>query len=199
MQVKLLKNLYLNISYTLYSKTIKYKYTPLPQVSFYSVGEFKIDLELKNNIFILIAEGWLGVSKITSCINSIKLLYTHYVLNCNLITKAIMSLYESVILIQQDVSSAFIDQIVEDLRKILLEYNATVLKKESWGLRSLAYEIKGHSKAHYVMLYIECSHDALKEYERKMQLSENVIRFMNLKVDSITDTPLLEISTEGKA
>lgn len=110
-----------------------------------------------------------------------------------------MSLYESVILIQQDVSSASIDQIIEDLKKVLLEYNATLLKQENWGLRALAYEIKGNTKAYYVMLYIECANDALKEYERKMQFSENIIRFMNLKVDTITDTPLLEITTEGAA
>ena len=110
-----------------------------------------------------------------------------------------MSLYESVILIQQDVSSSSIDQIVEDLKKVLLEYNAKLLKQESWGLRSLAYQIKGNSRAHYVMLHIECANDALKEYERKMQFSENIIRFMNLKVKTITDTPLLEITTAGAA
>jgi small subunit ribosomal protein S6 len=109
-----------------------------------------------------------------------------------------LSLYESVILIQQDISPASIDQIIEDLKKVLLEYGATLLKQESWDLRSLAYEIKGNSKAHYFMLYIECSNDALKEYERKMQLSENIIRFMNLKVESMTPTPLLETTTVGR-
>ena len=51
-------------------------------------------------------------------------------------------------------------------------------KKESWGLRNLAYKINKNRKGHYMLLNIDGPNDAIVEYERLMRLHEDIIRFL---------------------
>ena len=55
-----------------------------------------------------------------------------------------------------------------------------ILAEEYWGLKNLAYEIKKNKKAHYTMLIIETLPDKIEEYERKLRLHEDIIRFMTI-------------------
>lgn len=108
-----------------------------------------------------------------------------------------MSCYESVIIIRQDVSSNEIDKIVNDLKSIVTDNNGSVVKTEYWGLRSLAYEIENSKKGHYHFMGIEASKPALDELDRKIKLSESIIRSAIFKVDSISQdpSPLLQIKS----
>ncbi len=110
-----------------------------------------------------------------------------------------MSLYESVFIIRQDVSSADVDKITEDLTAILTGLRSKIIKTEYWGLRTLAYDISNNKKGHYVMIASESSPEALKELERKMKYSEDVIRYLTLKVESISSepSPILRAQTDG--
>ncbi|MGX6959765.1 MAG: 30S ribosomal protein S6 [Rickettsia endosymbiont of Pentastiridius leporinus] len=103
-----------------------------------------------------------------------------------------MSFYELTFIIRHDVSLNDIDKIVDDFTKIIKDSNGTVIKKEYWGLRTLAYKIGNNKKGHYYLLGLEIpstSKDATKELERKMKLNENIIRFLNVKVDFISNEP----------
>lgn len=108
-----------------------------------------------------------------------------------------MSFYELTFIIRHDVSLNDIDKIVDDFTKIIKDNNGNVIKKEYWGLRTLAYKIGNNKKGHYYFLGLEipgASKDATKELERKMKLNENIIRFLTIKVDSISNeaSPILK-------
>ncbi|XVN41579.1 MAG: 30S ribosomal protein S6 [Rickettsia endosymbiont of Argas persicus] len=100
-----------------------------------------------------------------------------------------MSFYESVFIIRQDVSLNDIDKIVDDFNTIIKDNNGTVVKKEYWGLRTLAYKIGNHKKGHYYFLGLNITTDVKKELERKMTLNENIIRFLTINVDAISNEP----------
>jgi len=100
-----------------------------------------------------------------------------------------MSFYESVFIVRQDVSLNDIDKIVDDFGKIIKDNNGTVVKKEYWGLRNLAYKIGNHKKGHYYLLGLDTNPNTIKELERKMKLNENIIRFLTINVDSISNEP----------
>ena len=57
-----------------------------------------------------------------------------------------------------------------------------ILAEEYWGLKNLAYEINKNKKAHFTMLIIETLPDKIEEYERKLRLHEDIIRFMTIKI-----------------
>ena len=105
-----------------------------------------------------------------------------------------MAFYESIIIIRQDVSSADVDKIVDDLKKIIEEQEGKVVKTEYWGLRSLAYEIENNKKGHYYFMGIEATKLLLKEIDRKIKLSESIIRSSLVKVKEISNdvSPVLK-------
>ncbi|WP_316353857.1 30S ribosomal protein S6 [Candidatus Trichorickettsia mobilis] len=100
-----------------------------------------------------------------------------------------MAFYESVFIIRQDISSSDVDKIIDDFTKIAKENGSTIIKTEYWGLRTLAYEINNNTKGHYVFLGLEAKAAAIQEMERKMKLSENIIRFLTINVESISSEP----------
>lgn len=94
-----------------------------------------------------------------------------------------MPLYESVVIARQDISSTQVDSLADDLTNILQENGGTVAKREHWGLRSLAFKIKKNRKGHYVLLNIDGPAEAINEYERRMRINEDVLRYMTVRVD----------------
>jgi len=100
-----------------------------------------------------------------------------------------MALYEHVFLARQDLAQAQVDAIAENATKILTDNGGTVVKTETWGLRSLAYRIAKNRKAHYVMLDIDAPPSAVAELERQTNINEDIIRFMTIRVDEHESGP----------
>lgn len=98
-----------------------------------------------------------------------------------------MSLYECTFIIRQDATTQEVEKITSTLSNVISENEGNVLKVENWGLRSLAYEIKKNKKGHYVMLVLDAKHSTVKEMERRMKLTEDVIRHLTVKIDSFND------------
>lgn len=98
-----------------------------------------------------------------------------------------MSLYESIILLRQDLSSGEAEKIADKMMNVITEYEGKIQYKEVWGMRGLAYEINKCRKAYYFMYHIEASPEAIKEIERLMRVSSDFIRFMNIKVKTFED------------
>ena len=95
-----------------------------------------------------------------------------------------MPLYENVIICRQDITKNQLDTIVSEFKKIIEDEKGKILAEEYWGLKNLAYEINKNKKAHYTMLIIETLPDKIQEYERKLRLHEDIIRFMTIKIKS---------------
>jgi len=93
-----------------------------------------------------------------------------------------MPLYESVIICRQDITKNQLDIIISEFKKIIEDDKGKILAEEYWGLKTLAYEINKNKKAHYSMLIVETLPDKIEEYERKLRLHEDVIRFMTIKI-----------------
>ena len=93
-----------------------------------------------------------------------------------------MPLYESVIICRQDITKNQLDIIISEFKKNIENENGKILSEEYWGLKNLAYEINKNKKAHYTMLIIESHPDKIEEYERKLRIHEDVIRFMTIKI-----------------
>ncbi len=97
-----------------------------------------------------------------------------------------MAIYEAVFVLRQDFTAQQVTDFAEEYKKILTDNGAKILKEENWGLRSLAYKIKKNKKGHYVLFEMEAPVVALNEFKRKLGLTENVLRFMVVKLDKPT-------------
>ena len=53
-----------------------------------------------------------------------------------------MAFYESVVIARPELTESQIENLINSLSKIISDEKGKVVKKENWGLRSLAYRIK---------------------------------------------------------
>lgn len=100
-----------------------------------------------------------------------------------------MGLYEHVFLVRQDATPAQVEALVEQYKGVITAGGGKVEKVESWGLKSLTYRVKKNRKAHFTLLNIASPAPAVKEMERQMLISEDVIRFMTVAVEELEAGP----------
>lgn len=109
-----------------------------------------------------------------------------------------MSLYESTFILRQDISATEVSKVTESLSAIIKENEGKVLKNEYWGLRNLAYPIKKNKKGHYIMLVLDAPHRAILELQRKVKLSEGIIRNLIIAVDSFDKKDSIMMSPDNE-
>ncbi len=100
-----------------------------------------------------------------------------------------MPKYELVFIVRPDVASNHAEQLAEKFTAVAKEKKAKIIKVEQWGLRTLAYRINKHRKGYYVMLGLETDGSVIAELERQMRISDDVIRFLTIRDDELTDEP----------
>lgn len=100
-----------------------------------------------------------------------------------------MPLYEHIFLARQDVTPQQVEAMVDQYKGVIEQNGGNVDKTEMWGVKSLAYRIKKNRKAHYTLLNIDAPHAAVAEMERQQGLSEDILRFMTIRVDELEEGP----------
>ena len=100
-----------------------------------------------------------------------------------------MAYYESVLVYRQDLTESQVKEKAAKYTEIIKELGGAVKSTEFWGLKNLAYVIRKNRKAHYVMFNIELPGTQITELERRCRIDENVIRFLNVRVDELATTP----------
>ena len=98
-----------------------------------------------------------------------------------------MANYESVLIARQDLGASQVNALVEELTNVIKSEGGEVVKVDNWGLKNLAYRIKKNRKGYYVLLNIVAPAQAISEFERRVRLNEDVIRYMTVKVDEFNN------------
>ena len=100
-----------------------------------------------------------------------------------------MPLYEHIFMARQDVTSQQVEAMVDQYKGVIEQNGGTVEKTEMWGVKSLAYRIKKNRKAHFTMFNLDAPPAALAEMERQMRISEDILRFITVRVDELETEP----------
>ncbi len=94
-------------------------------------------------------------------------------------------LYESVFVFSGQLSPKLAEDKLKETLEIIKKSGGKILKKESWGLRSLAYKIKKNSKGYYYMINSEAEANAFSGFNVKMKQDDDFLRFLNLKIKTV--------------
>jgi small subunit ribosomal protein S6 len=94
-----------------------------------------------------------------------------------------MRLYDIVVLVTPDLNDEDATKVAAEYKKILTDGGATVVKEEPWGKRRLAFPILRKREAHYHYWQVESAPAAVAEAERRMGLSDQVLRHLAVRVD----------------
>ena len=90
--------------------------------------------------------------------------------------------YEVVFLVHPDQSEQ-VPAMIERYKALIEGDNGKIHRLEDWGRRQLAYPIENLAKAHYVMLNIEVSQNALNELETGFRFNDAVLRHLVIRRD----------------
>jgi small subunit ribosomal protein S6 len=100
-----------------------------------------------------------------------------------------MPLYEHVYLARQDLSSQQVDELTAQFSGVIGQMGGKVTKTEYWGLKSLTYRMRKNRKAHMTLLNVDAPAAALNEIERQERLSEDVLRYLTIRVEEHEEGP----------
>jgi small subunit ribosomal protein S6 len=100
-----------------------------------------------------------------------------------------MPLYEHVFLARQDASTQQVEELTTQMAGVVEGLGGKVTKTENWGVRSLTYRMNKNRKAHFVLMNIDGPSAAISEIERQERISEDVIRYLSVRVDEHEEGP----------
>ncbi|MCC7346806.1 MAG: 30S ribosomal protein S6 [Variibacter sp.] len=100
-----------------------------------------------------------------------------------------MPLYEHVFLARQDLTAQQAEELAGQYKQVIEQLGGAVSKTEYWGVKSLTYRIKKNRKAHMTLMNVDAPPAALVELERQERLSEDVLRFLTIRVDELEEGP----------
>ncbi len=94
-----------------------------------------------------------------------------------------MRIYEALFIIKPDVPDEEADQRLEALKAHLTGMGATIDKLDKWGKRRLAYKVDKYREGAYVLIQFQGGPDVVKEFERRLRVSDVVIKFLTVRID----------------
>jgi small subunit ribosomal protein S6 len=110
-----------------------------------------------------------------------------------------MKFYECTFIIRQDIPAQDVHKLSEKYKELIEKMGGTLVKKEYWGLRNLAYDIKKNKKGHYIFFGIKGKSDIITKMENNFKVSEDIIKFLTICVDKIDEKPSLMMQTPSGA
>jgi small subunit ribosomal protein S6 len=95
-----------------------------------------------------------------------------------------MRIYELIYIVKPDIPEEEIDGVAELVREVIETGGGTVDKLDKWGKRRMAYRVQKYQDAVYVFVqYSAESFELPKEVERRLRVSDPVIKFMTVRID----------------
>src|SRR5437660_89581 len=94
-----------------------------------------------------------------------------------------MRIYEELFIVKPDAPEEEIDQIIEQMKGVVSTAGGTIDKLDKWGKRRLAYRVEKHREGYYVLIQFSCGPETVKELERRLRVTDAVIKFLTVRID----------------
>ncbi|MEP6923301.1 MAG: 30S ribosomal protein S6 [Pyrinomonadaceae bacterium] len=91
--------------------------------------------------------------------------------------------YEVVVIIDPKTTEDDTTNLINTLVQTIEKQGGAIVKSEDMGRRRLAYEIDHKTEAHYWLFEIDGSGSEIAELERRMRVSDLVVRYLTVRVD----------------
>ena len=91
--------------------------------------------------------------------------------------------YELVYVVSPEATDAQVTDLHTQVEQISQRLGGVIEKTDNWGRRKLAYEIGPHKEATYVLETIDGGGELMKEIDRRLKVSDLVIRHLVVRID----------------
>src|SRR5713226_7844833 len=94
-----------------------------------------------------------------------------------------MRIYEELFIVKPDAPDEEVDQFIEQMKSVVTSSGGAVDKVDKWGNRKLAYRVGKFREGAYVLFQFSAEPDTVKEFERRLRVSDLVIKFLTVRID----------------
>ena len=91
--------------------------------------------------------------------------------------------YETVFIVTPVLSEAQMKDTVEKFKELMKNNKAEIVHEENWGLKPLAYEIKGKSTGFYTLVEFKAEPSFIAVMETEFKRDERIMRFLTVALD----------------
>ena len=91
--------------------------------------------------------------------------------------------YEVMFIVRPDVEEADLDKLIEGFSGTITAGGGEVTAVEKMGRRRLAYTVRKFNDGFYVLLTVAAPGSLIAEIERRLRVSEPVIKFITVRMD----------------
>jgi small subunit ribosomal protein S6 len=95
--------------------------------------------------------------------------------------------YELVYVVSPDATDEQVTELHAQVDGIAQRMGGKIDKTENWGRRRLAYEIGRHKEGTYVLEVIDGSGELMKEIDRRLKVTDLVIRHLVVRIDEVQE------------
>ena len=100
-----------------------------------------------------------------------------------------MNKFEVVLIYNPELATNKLNDEINKFKSSLEAHSAKIVNEENWGLRDLSYSIKKFKKAFYKFFQVETSNSIVKEINKDLNQSENLMRYIFIKVKNHQELP----------
>ena len=91
--------------------------------------------------------------------------------------------YELMFIVRPDMTDEDLDKLISTLQSVVPASGGTVKSVEKMGKRRLAYTVRRFHDGIYVLMVVEGGGPVMHELERRLRVTEPVIKFLTVRVD----------------
>jgi small subunit ribosomal protein S6 len=92
-------------------------------------------------------------------------------------------MYEILFIADPNLGEPEVDALAAQVQGFAEKDGGRVEKVEKWGKKRLAYVVGRHTEGYYVLLVVHGGGSLVKEVERRMKVTDGVVRFLSVRVD----------------
>jgi small subunit ribosomal protein S6 len=92
-------------------------------------------------------------------------------------------LYEVMYIVRPDVVDEELDKLIANFESTVTNGGGVVKSSDKWGRRKLAYTVRKFNDGNYVLLTVEANGTVIAELERRLRVTEPVIKFITVRMD----------------
>jgi small subunit ribosomal protein S6 len=92
-------------------------------------------------------------------------------------------IYEVLFIADPNLGEADVDKLAETVQGYAEKEGAKTQKVEKWGKKRLAYDVHKHREGYYVLLVFEARPQMVHELERRLRVTDGVVKFITVRVD----------------
>jgi len=97
--------------------------------------------------------------------------------------------YELVYIIRPNADEQTLATVNEKVAKFVAASAGEITKRDDWGKKRLAYPLLKFTEGFYQVLQLNLPTNALRELERSLQLTEDILRYLIVRVDPPSPNP----------